>query len=158
MALNFELKKSGFPITIGGIEFFFETSGEKVTEYIERYENNLEELNNSEKELASLEDFSGKDIEQNGDSKKLSKQIEEAIALTKKVAKLEYDTLLGEGSFDKIYETFKDVTELRVAFIVIEEAVSDAIIADANKRSDDISKKRAEIFKKKNKKTKKSSK
>lgn len=158
MALNFELKKSGFPITIGNIEFFFETSGEKINEYLNRQEKNIVEFEKIEKEVLEVGDLSDFEEENQEQNKDVKMKIDKVISLTKEMARLEYDTLLGDGSFEKIYEEFPDVTELRAVYIAIDDAVSEAIISDASKRADYVTKKRAEILKKKATKRKKSKK
>ena len=158
-SLKFELQKNGFPITIGSVEFFFETSSEKIKEFFERLEKyDLE----SEKLRAELAELDGApDLDEEDATKWLSKAKEEAVTaldLTKRVATLSYDSLLGEGSFNKIYDTFDDVTKLFEIFPIIEDAVADAIIDNAEVRNDTLNKKRAEILKKKAAKRKKAKK
>lgn len=158
-SLKFELQKNGFPITIGSVEFFFETSSEKIKEFFERLEKyDLE----SEKLRAELAELDGApDLDEEDATKWLSKAKEEAVTaldLTKRVATISYDSLLGEGSFNKIYDTFDDVTKLFEIFPIIEDAVADAIIDNAEVRNDTLNKKRAEILKKKAAKRKKAKK
>lgn len=157
--LKFELQKNGFPITIGSVEFFFETSSEKIKEFFDRLEKyDLE----SEKLRAELAELDGApDLDEEDATKWLSKAKEEAVTaldLTKRVATISYDSLLGEGSFNKIYDTFDDVTKLFEIFPIIEDAVADAIIDNAEVRNDTLNKKRAEILKKKAAKRKKAKK
>lgn len=158
-SLKFELQKNGFPITIGSVEFFFETSSEKIKEFFDRLEKyDLE----SEKLRAELAELDGApDLDEEDATKWLSKAKEEAVTaldLTKRVATISYDSLLGEGSFNKIYDTFDDVTKLFEIFPIIEDAVADAIIDNAEVRNDTLNKKRAEILKKKAAKRKKAKK
>ena len=158
-SLKFELQKNGFPITIGSVEFFFETSSEKIKEIFDRLEKyDLE----SEKLRAELAELDGApDLDEEDATKWLSKAKEEAVTaldLTKRVATISYDSLLGEGSFNKIYDTFDDVTKLFEIFPIIEDAVADAIIDNAEVRNDTLNKKRAEILKKKAAKRKKAKK
>lgn len=158
-SLKFELQKNGFPITIGSVEFFFETSSEKIKEFFERLEKYDLESEKLRTELAELD--GAPDLDEEDTVKWLAKAKEEATAgldLTKRVATISYDSLLGEGSFDKIYETFDDVTKLFEIFPVIEDAVADAIIDNAEVRNDTLNKKRAEILKKKAAKRKKAKK
>ena len=158
-SLKFELQKNGFPITIGSVEFFFETSSEKIKEFFDRLEKyDLE----SEKLRAELAELDGApDLDEEDATKWLSKAKEEAVTaldLTKRVATISYDSLLGEGSFNKIYDTFDDVTMLFEIFPIIDDAVADAIIDNAEVRNDTLNKKRAEILKKKAAKRKKAKK
>ena len=158
-SLKFELQKNGFPITIGSVEFFFETSSEKIKEFFDRLEKyDLE----SEKLRAELAELDGApDLDEEDATKWLSKAKEEAVTaldLTKRVATISYDSLMGEGSFNKIYDTFDDVTKLFEIFPIIEDAVADAIIDNAEVRNDTLNKKRAEILKKKAAKRKKAKK
>ena len=76
-SLKFELQKNGFPITIGSVEFFFETSSEKIKEFFDRLEKyDLE----SEKLRAELAELDGApDLDEEDATKWLFKTKEEAV-------------------------------------------------------------------------------
>ena len=80
------------------------------------------------------------------------------MAVTEKLLRLKYDYILGDGAFDKIYATFKDIDRLEEIFDSIESAVNDAILENASKRADNYEQKRNEILKKKALKKKKAKK
>ena len=148
MALIFELEKNGFPITIGKHEFFFDTSLEGLVDFYEREKANRELMKKIREEAENVGDIS----ELISDD---SKDVEKA---KEKLLRLKYDYILGDGAFDKIYATFKDIDRLEEIFDSIESAVNDAILENASKRADNYEQKRNEILKKKALKKKKAKK
>lgn len=85
------VERTGFPIKIAGIEFFFDAS----VEGMERYENNYIEA------LAKVED-----IEETGSH----------LEDRKKILTESYDTILEPGAFAKIYKKVPDVIALTEGF------------------------------------------
>lgn len=158
MTLNFELKKNGFPIIIGGIEFFFDTSTEKLKEFFVRQELYEAEFEKLQVEFTKLTGISDLDEENPEEYAKMKVEIDKTLDLTKRTTRADYDALLGEGAFDKIYEAFHDLDKLKEVFYDIEDAVAEAIVKDAEKRADKFNAKRAEVLKKKALKRKKNKK
>lgn len=158
MALNFELKKNGFPINIGGVEFFFETSTEKLKEFFVRQELYEAEFEKLQVEFTTLTGISELDEEIPEEYAKMKVEIDKMLDLTKRTTRADYDALLGEGAFDKIYEAFHDLDKLKEVFYDIEDAVAEAIVKDSEKRADKFNAKRAEVLKKKALKRKKNKK
>ena len=122
--LSFQIEKKGFPINIGEVEFFFGTTPEELTRFFDtqaEFEEQVKELKQQLKQIKNIEQPEKEDAIK-------------IIDLTKSLAKAEYDSLLGKGSFEKIYS---------------------AIEKEALKRKDTLSKKKADLLKKKALKNKK---
>ena len=158
MALIFELEKNGFPITIGEHEFFFDTSLEGLVDFYEREKTNRELMKKIREEAENVGDISELISDDSKDVEKAKEKVVEAMAVTEKLLRLKYDYILGDGAFDNIYGTFKDMDRLEEIFDSIESAVNDAILENASKRADNYEQKRKEILKKKALKKKKAKK
>lgn len=141
--LNFELERKGFPVTIGGVEFFFGTTMEELREFYDKQEEYEIKRKELELETANLPDDET-DIE----------VTDQRIRLLEKIVSLDYDTLLGEGSFAKIYEKNKDLEQLQSLFDVISDAIEhklNSLAAEQQKKNDE---KISKMLEKKNKKRK----
>lgn len=97
--LIINVERTGFPIKIQGIEFFFDTSVEGLENYEQNYLKAIDSIENM-------------------------KETGNALADRKKVLKEAYDIILGVGSFEKIYKKISDVIALTNAFFLIVEEIS----------------------------------
>lgn len=143
--MEFQLERSGFPIKIGELEFFFGTTTEELTRFFDVQEEFELKAKECQLKLDSI-----KNIE-----KPTKKDTLLIIELSKELATCEYDALLGIGAFEKIYEKYPDVEQLLDLFDPISFEVAEAIEKEALKRKDTISKKKADLLKKKALKNKK---
>ncbi|EOD7435749.1 hypothetical protein ACJQ40_000182 [Enterococcus faecium] len=143
--VSFQLEKKGFPVNIGEVEFFFGTTTEELTRFFDvqaEFENKAKELKQQLKQIKNIDEPKKEDAIQ-------------IVDLTKKLAKAQYDSLLGEGSFEKIYSVYPDAEQLIEIFDPISFEIAEAIEKEALKRKDIISKKKADLLKKKALKNKK---
>lgn len=147
--MKFEVKRSGFPINIGSLEFFFGTSIEELTRFFEvqdEIEEKLQPLLNMRESLTKNK----------GDI--TSNDVKELIKVSNDLNAIQYDALLGEGSYSKIYSEYQDAVQLFDLFDPIAENVAEAIENDAKNREDRLSERRANLIKKKALKNKKNKK
>ena len=116
MSIEIELKKSGFPINVGGHELWFDLRAESVEDYIKIEEKTRKRLAEIQKEIVdkSLLDES-KDVD--------LERFSGALELTKETTKLNYDLTFGEGTFDKLYNDFPDVQALADAWIKVQACI-----------------------------------
>lgn len=143
--VSFQLEKKGFPVNIGDLEFFFGTTTEELTRFFDvqaEFEEHVKELKQQLKQIKNI------DTPDKEDALRI-------ISLTKELAKAEYDSLLGEGSFERIYSTYPDAEQLIELYDPIAFEVAGAIEKEALKRKDTLSKKKADLLKKKALKNKK---
>ncbi|EMF0592586.1 hypothetical protein ACTRG7_000277 [Enterococcus faecium] len=143
--LSFQLEKKGFPVNIGELEFFFGTTTEELTRFFDvqsEFEEKVKELKNQLKQIKNTDKPDKEDTLQ-------------ILRISKELAKAEYDALLGEGSFEKIYSVYRDVEQLIDLFDPISFEVAEAIEKEAVKRKDSITKKKSELMKKRALKNKK---
>ncbi len=143
--LSFQLEKKGFPVNIGEVEFFFGTTPEELTRFFDvqaEFDEKVKELKQQLKQIKNIEQPEKEDAIK-------------IIALTKDLAKAEYDSLFGEGAFEKIYSVYPDSEQLIELFDPISFEIAEAIEKEALKRKDSVSKKKADLLKKKALKNKK---
>ncbi|AUB52037.1 hypothetical protein EM4838_03170 [Enterococcus mundtii] len=143
--LSFQLEKKGFPVKIGELEFFFGTTTEELTRFFDvqsEFDERAKELKNQLKQIKNTDKPDKEDTLQ-------------ILRISKELAKAEYDALLGEGSFEKIYSVYRDVEQLIDLFDPISFEVAEAIEKEAVKRKDSITKKKSELMKKRALKNKK---
>ena len=144
--MQLEIKRSGFPINIGGIEFFFGTTVEELTRFFD-VQDEVEEkiaplVKKREKLVIDQENITKSDAES-------------LIEISNELNAIQYDALLGEGSYEKIYSKHNDVLLLFDLFDPIAENVAEAIENDAKDREDKLAQRKANMLKKKALKNKK---
>nr|DAP80828.1 MAG TPA: hypothetical protein [Caudoviricetes sp.] len=115
MSIDIQLKKSGFPINVGGHELWFDLRAEKVKEYAELEQEVNKRLNEIQKEIMDKSIVDGDKV--NFDN------FDGAIELTKESTKLNYDLIFGEGTFDKLYNDFPDIQALTEAWIQVQACI-----------------------------------
>lgn len=144
--MQFEIKRSGFPINIGEIEFFFGTTVEELTRFFDvqdEVEEKIAPLMNKREKLVIDQENVTKNDAQN------------LIEISNELNAIQYDALLGKGSYEKIYKKYPDAIQLFDLFDSIAENVAKAIENDAKEREDKLAQRKANMLKKKALKTKK---
>lgn len=144
--MQFEIKRSGFPINIGEIEFFFGTTVEELTRFFD-VQDEVEEkiaplMKKREKLVIDQENITKRDAES-------------LIEISNELNAIQYDALLGDGSYEKIYSQYQDAVQLFDLFDPIAENVAEAIENDAKDREDKLAQRKANMLKKKALKNKK---
>lgn len=138
--MQFEIKRSGFPINIGEIDFFFGTTVEELTRFFD-VQDEVEEkiaplMKKREKLVIDQENITKSDAES-------------LIEISNELNAIQYDALLGEGSYEKIYSKYQDAVQLFDLFDPIAENVAEAIENDAKEREDKLAQRKANMLKKK---------
>ena len=144
--MQFEIKRSGFPINIGEIEFFFGTTVEELTRFFDvqdEVEEKIAPLMNKREKLV---------IDQDNITKSDAQSL---IEISNELNAIQYDALLGKGSYEKIYKKYPDAIQLFDLFDPIAENVAKAIENDAKEREDKLAQRKANMLKKKALKNKK---
>lgn len=144
--MQFEIKRSGFPINIGEIEFFFGTTVEELTRFFD-VQDEVEEkiaplVKKREKLVIDQENITKSDAES-------------LIEISNELNAIQYDALLGDGSYEKIYSKYQDAIQLFDLFDPIAENIAEAIENDAKDREDKLAQRKANMLKKKALKNKK---
>jgi predicted neutral ceramidase superfamily lipid hydrolase len=144
--MQFEIKRSGFPINIGEIEFFFGTTVEELTRFFDVQDEVEEKVAPLMKKREKLV------IDQDNITKSDAQSL---IEISNELNAIQYDALLGDGSYEKIYSKYPDAVQLFDLFDPIAENVAEAIEKDAKDREDKLAQRKANMLKKKALKSKK---
>ena len=138
--VDIQVNRSGFPVVIGGHEFWFDLRAEKVKEYAEIEERVNKRLNEIQKEIVDKAVLDGDKV--NVDN------FDGALDLTIETCKLNYDLTLGEGTFDTLYKDFPDVNALYNAWFEV-QAFIEVKLEQIRKEQEKTSKDKADEYRKK---------
>lgn len=147
--LELEVNRSGFPVTIGKLEFWLDTSIDNVQRLMEYDVNVASRINEIEKEL--IEKFGDKEVTE-------FETIQRGIELGKQCLEIQYDLLLGEGTFAKIYEEYPDLNALTNTLDLLQIGIvakMDELNEEQMKLSEEKKQRLLKALKKKNKNKKK---
>ena len=114
--IKIELKRTGFPVTIGEVELWFNTSQESLVRFFDLEEEIQRRLVQYELEVvtSNLDNT----IQRDGVTKDVANG---AVDLEKKKLEIQYDIIFGDGTFDKLYSVYPD-------YIALENALEQASI------------------------------
>ena len=138
--VDIQVNRSGFPVIIGGHEFWFDLRAEKVKEYAEIEERVNKRLNEIQKEIVDKAVLDGNKV--NVDN------FDGALDLTIETCKLNYDLTLGDGTFDTLYKDFPDVNALYNAWFEV-QAFIEVKLEQIRKEQEKTSKDKADEYRKK---------
>lgn len=148
-----EIKRTGFPVSVGDVELWFDSSIENLKNFTYVEEIARERI----KEIAEqaehvhfpeeINDETVKDIE--------DETIEEAFSISKEYIAVQYDIIFGDGTFKKIYEVYPDVFALENAFDIVADGISERLEEENEKRTKKYQNAKMELLEKKKKKAKK---
>lgn len=129
--IKIELKRTGFPVKIGEVELWFDTSQESLMRFYDLEEEIQKRL--VQYELEVLTANIGNKIERDGVTKEV---VAGAIDIEKKKVEIQYDLIFGDGTFDKLYKVYPDFHALNNALEVAGELMYKKLeeIADEHKK------------------------
>jgi len=124
--IKIDIKRSGFPVKIGAVELWFDSSMENLKNFF-----NIEEIAhdrlNAAIEKAEHIHFPDS-IDKSEDLAVAKKNSGAVIDLHKEFIAAQYDILFGDGTFKKIYKEYPDVFALDKALEPIGIAVNDRLV------------------------------
>lgn len=140
---DIKIERSGFDISIGGVMFFFDTSEGHIREYMELQEDPDAFVQKVlDKSQSTQFDPENLDIE----------TFDTVIDDQKEALKIAIDTILGAGSFDRLYSKWPDVLAISKIMTTVTETANRGLEAWSAKQQKEADKMAAEalIAKKKN--------
>lgn len=140
---DIKIERSGFDISIGGMPFFFDTSEGHIREYMELQED----------PDAFVQKVLDKSQSTQFDPDSLDlKTFDTIIDDQKEALKIAIDTILGAGSFDRMYSKWPDVLAISKIMTTLTETANKGLEAWSAKQQKEADKMAAEalIAKKKN--------
>jgi len=124
--IKIDIKRSGFPVKVGTVELWFDSSIESMKNFF-----NIEEVAHDKLNAAieKSEHIHFPDsIDKSEDLAVAKKNSGAVIDLHKEFIAAQYDILFGDGTFKKIYEEYPDVFALDKALEPIGLAVNDRLV------------------------------
>ncbi|HEL1698424.1 TPA: hypothetical protein ACIRFY_001191 [Streptococcus suis] len=146
--ISVDVVRSGFPVSIGPIELWFDTSDEFLVTFFDLEQEAKKRLAEFEKSIVeanldnSLEEGITKDT------------LLGAIDLEKKLLEIQYDLLFGDGTFQKLYAEFPDHQALDLTLEKVATLI-EAKLSELKIERENIVKERINKYKKKSKTAKK---
>ncbi|MFI3060977.1 hypothetical protein [Streptococcus suis] len=146
--ISVDVVRSGFPVSIGPVELWFDTSDEFLVTFFDLEQKAQKRLAEFEKSIVeanldnSLEEGITKDT------------LLGAIDLEKKLLEIQYDLLFGDGTFQKLYAEFPDHQALDLTLEKVATLI-EAKLSELKIERENIVKERINKYKKKSKTAKK---
>ncbi|HEM6247534.1 TPA: hypothetical protein U2C64_001962 [Streptococcus suis] len=146
--ISVDVVRSGFPVSIGPVELWFDTSDEFLVTFFDLEQEAKKRLAEFEKSIVeanldnSLEEGITKDA------------LLGVIDLEKKLLEIQYDLLFGDGTFQKLYAEFPDHQALDLTLEKVATLI-EAKLSELKIERENIVKERINKYKKKSKTAKK---
>ena len=123
--IKIDIQRTGFPVTIGTIELWFDSSIENLRNFInveELAEKKLEEAKEKAKHIHFPTEITIENIHEVD-----PKDIDDALNLNNEFVAAQYDIIFGDGTFKKIYKKYPDIIALEKALEPIGNAIAKRI-------------------------------
>ena len=123
--VKIDIKRTGFPVNVGEVELWFDSSIENLRDFVNVEEiarERIKEIAEKSKHIHFPEDINEETIQDIEDE-----TIEGAFSVSKEYIAVQYDVIFGEGTFKKIYEVYPDVFALEDAFDLIADGIAERL-------------------------------
>jgi len=150
LTVKIDIKRTGFPVKIGDLELFFDSSIENLRRFFDIEEiaqKKLKEAQEKAKYIHFPEDITAESIKDMD-----VKNVDAALDLNKEFIAAQYDIIFGDGIFRKIYEKYPDVLALEEALEPLGIAIAERIEQQETERTERVEAKKKEYLTKKDKK------
>ena len=139
MTVQIDVKRTGFPVKIGDLELWFDSSVENLRNFFNVEEIAQKKLREAQKraehihfpkgiENYEIDEFKEKDIE----------KIDAAFDVNKEFIAAQYDIIFGDGTFKKIYKEYPDVLALEDALVPLGKAIAEKIEEQYKEREEEV--------------------
>lgn len=145
--LNIDIKRTGFPVKFGQLEFWFDSSIENLRRFFD-IENvakeKMKEIEGKAKHIHFPEVITENNVE--------VETIDAAFDIEKEFLAVQYDVLFGDGSFKKIYEVYPDFLALENALESVGKGIAERVKELEEERKERTESIKSEYLKKKEQK------
>ncbi|WP_193064912.1 hypothetical protein [Oceanobacillus oncorhynchi] len=121
--IQIDIERTGFPVKVGEIELWFDSSHENLVNFFNIVDRTQEEVEKSEDELRNIEipeDYLNNLSTAQEESSKF-------IEHQKKLVAISYDLMFGKGTFKKIYKKYPDYLSLERALVPLNKLIWERI-------------------------------
>ena len=123
--VKIDIKRSGFPVNIGNVELWFDSSIENLKNFVNVEEvarERIKEIASKAKHIHFPEVINEETLEEVEED-----TINDAFSISQEYIAVQYDVIFGDGSFKKIYEEYPDVFALEDAFESIAVGITERL-------------------------------
>lgn len=146
MTIQIDVQRTGFPVKIGTIELWFDSSLENLRRFFnvdEIAQQKLKEAQEKAKHIHFPDEIDVDTIE-NIDIK----TVDAAFDVNKEFIAAQYDVIFGDGTFKRIYDEYPDVLALEQALEPLGKAIAQKIEEQEQERSAKVEEKKNEYLQK----------
>lgn len=146
--IKIDIQRTGFPVKIGTLELWFDSSLENLRRFFNVDEIAQKKLKEAQEKAQhihfpdEIEDIEDLD----------TKTVDAAFDVNKEFIAAQYDIIFGDDTFKKIYKEYPDIIALEQALTPIGNAIAERIEGQEQERSEQIEAKKNEYLTKKAKK------
>lgn len=152
MTIKIDVKRTGFPVKIGTIELWFDSSLENLRRFFnvdEIAQQKLKEAQEKAKHIHFPDEIDVDTIE-NIDIK----TVDAAFDVNKEFIAAQYDVIFGDGTFKEIYKKYPDIIALENALDPLGHAIAKKIEEQQEEREKQVKRIQNEYLQKKKEKLK----
>jgi hypothetical protein len=145
--IKIDIKRTGFPVKIGSLELWFDSSLENLRRFFDvegLAQEKLKEAQEKARHIHFPDDVEIEDVD--------TKAVDAALDVNKEFIAAQYDIIFGDGVFKKIYEQYPDIMALEQALDPLGEAIAKRIEEQEAERSKQVEARKKECLEKKRKK------
>ena len=145
--LKFDIQRTGFPVKIGSLELWFDSSLENLRRFFDVEELAQEKLKEAQEKAMHIhfpDDVGVENVD--------TKTVDAALDVHREFVAAQYDIIFGDGVFRKIYEQYPDIMALEQALDPLGEAIAKRIEEQEAERSKQVEARKKEYLEKKRKK------
>ncbi len=145
--VQIDIQRTGFPVKVGSIELWFDSSLENLRRFFNVDEIAQEKLKEAQEKAKHIHFPDEVEIENLDVS-----TVDAAFDVNKEFIAAQYDIIFGDNTFKKVYKTYPDILALEQALDVIGIAIAKRIEELEVERSEKTEAKKMEYLNKKAKK------
>ncbi|WP_434351034.1 hypothetical protein [Trichococcus flocculiformis] len=119
------IKRTGFPVKIGEIELWFDSSIENLKKFFNIDKLAAERLEQTKKMAESI--VLPDEINEETVKAMDEQTIDDAFSVNKEFIAIQYDLIFGDGTFEKVYEKYPDIMALEDVLEQVGQAVAQKV-------------------------------
>ena len=150
-AVSIDIQRTGFPIKLGTVELWFDTSYENLLTFLKVEELAQEKLREAQEKSLTLE-FPDEINAETLDAKTIN-AVNMAFDVNKTFIGAQYDIIFEDGTFDQLYKAHPDIAALEQTLEIVCVAIGNKLETMESERAAITEIKKSEYLVKKKKKT-----
>ena len=127
--LVIDIQQTGFPIKLGTVELWFDSSLENLRKFFSVEELAEEKLKKAQEKARALhfpDEINAETLDVD--------TVNAALDFNKEFIGAQYDIIFGDGTFKKLYKAYPDILALEQTFAIVGVAIGDKIVLMESER------------------------